>query len=124
MKTSLEYKKGCLCVLTESEISDKPRGAVLVREWHPVHKAEKAEVRSLLGRPVTEANSDEGIYIDEEGNVQLAEKGRSKPMEVEQSAWEREPAGAEPQASANGRAPKEGKPSGAAASDNHGDKVG
>ena len=94
MKTTLDYKKDFLCVLTESEISDGPRGAVLVREWHPVHAAEEAEVRTLVGRPVTEVNSDEGIYIDEEGNVfQLAEKGRSKPMEVEQSAWEREPAG-------------------------------
>ena len=85
MKTILDYRKDFLCVLTESEISDGPRGAVLVREWHPVHAAEEAEVRTLVGRPVTEVNSDEGIYIDEEGNVfQLAEKGRSKPMEVEQ----------------------------------------
>ena len=123
MKTSLDHKKDFLCVLTESEISDGPRGAVLVREWHPVHAAEEAEVRTLVGRPVTEVNSDEGIYVDEEGNVfQLAEKGRSKPMEVEQSAWEGEPAGADAQASANGRAPKEGKAEGAA-SDNHGDKV-
>ena len=36
-----------------------------------------------MGRPVTEANSDEGIYVDEEGNVfQLAEKGRSKPWKL------------------------------------------
>ena len=110
MKTTLDYKKDFLCVLTESEVSDGQRGAVLVREWHPVHAADEAEVRTLVGRPVTEVNSDEGIYIDEEGNVfQLAEKGRSKPMEVEQSAWEGEPAGADDQASANGRAPKEGK---------------
>ena len=75
-----------------------------------VHAAEEAEVRTLVGRRVTEVNSDEGIYVDEEGNVfQLAEKGRSKPMEVEQSALEGEPAGADDQASANGRAPKEGK---------------
>ena len=123
MKTILDYKKDFLCVLTESEISDGPRGAVLVREWHPVHAAEEAEVRTLVGRPVTEVNSDEGIYIDEEGNVfQLAEKGRSKPMEIEQSAWEGEPAGADAQASANGRAPKEGKAE-EAASDNHRGKV-
>ena len=96
MKTILDHRKNFLCVLTESEISDGPRGAVLVREWHPVHAAEEAEVRTLVGRPVTEVNSDEGIYIDEEGNVfQLAEKGRSKPMEVEQSALEGEPAGAD-----------------------------
>src|ERR1700720_2245005 len=108
MKTILDYKKDFLCILTESEISDGPRGGVLVKEWHPINKAEEAEVRTLVGRPVTEVNSDEGVYIDEEGNVfQLAEKGRSKPMEVEQSAWEGEPAGAADQASANGRAPKE-----------------
>ena len=124
MKTTLNHKKGFLCVLTESEISDGPRGAILVREWHAVHAAEEAEVRTLLGRPVTGVNPDEGIYVDEEGNVfQLAEKGRSKPMEVEQSAREGEPAGADDQASANGQAPKEGKPFGGAANDNHGDKV-
>ena len=124
MKTILDYKKDFLCVLTESEISGGPRGAVLVKEWHPVHAAEEAEVRTLVGRPVTEVNSDEGIYIDEEGNVfQLAEKGRSKPMEVEQSAWEREPAGTEAQISANGRASKEGKPTEESASDSRGDKV-
>jgi hypothetical protein len=124
VKTILDHKKDFLCVLTESEISDGPNGAVLVRKWHPVHAAEEAEVRTLVGRPVTEADSDEGIYIDEEGNVfQLAEKGRSKPMEVEQSAWEREPAGADLQTSVNGRAPKESKPSEGALSDNHGSKV-
>jgi hypothetical protein len=125
MNPVLNYKKGFLCVLTESEVSDGPRGAVLVREWHPIHAAEEAEVRTLVGRPVTEANSDEGIYVNEEGNVfQLTEKGRSKPMEIEQSAWRGEPAGADAQESANGRAPKEGKPAGGAASDDHGVKVG
>jgi hypothetical protein len=89
VKSILDYKKDFLCVLTESEISDGPHGAVLVREWHPIHAAEETEIRTLVGRPVTEVNSDEGIYIDEEGNVfQLAEKGSSKPMEVEQVAWE------------------------------------
>ena len=43
-------------------------------------------------------------------------------MEVEQSAAEREPAGAGAQTSVNGRAPKEGKAE-AAASDNHRGKV-
>ncbi len=85
MKTTLDCKKDFLCVLTESEISHGPRGAIPVKEWHPVHAAEEAEVRTLVGRPVTQVNSDEGIYVDEEGNVfQLAEKGRSKAMEVEQ----------------------------------------
>ena len=82
MKMSLDHKKGFLCVLTESEISDGP--LVPTRQWHPVHPAEEAEVWTLVGRPVTEANPDQGIYVDEEGNVfQLAAKGRSKPMEVE-----------------------------------------
>ena len=123
MKTILDHRKNFLCVLTESEISDGARGSVLVREWHPVHVAEEGEVQTLVGRPVTQVNSDEGIYIDEEGNVfQLAEKGRSKPMEVEQSALEGEATGADDQASANGQAPKEGK-AGGAASDNHRGKV-
>jgi hypothetical protein len=124
MKTSLDYKRDFLCVLTESEISKGPCGAVLVREWRAVHAAEDAEVRTLVGRPVTLVNSNEGIYVDEEGNMfQLEEKGRSKPMVVEQSACEREPARADAQTSANGRAPKEGKASEGAASDNHGSKV-
>jgi len=123
VKAILDHKKNFLCVLTESEVSDGPRGAVLVREWRAVHAAEEAEVRTLLGRPVTEVNSDEGIYVDEDGNVfQLAEKGRSKPMEVEQSALERETAKPDDPASANGRAPNGGK-KGGTASEDHGDKA-
>jgi hypothetical protein len=94
-----------------------------MKEWHPLPAPEEAEVRTLVGRPVSEVNSDEGIYVDEEGNVfQLAEKGRSEPMEIEQVASERERAGAEAQTSVNGRKPKEGKAE-EVASDNHGDKV-
>ena len=123
MKTILDYKEGFLCVLTESEVSDGPRGAVLVREWHPVHAAEEAEVRTLVGRHVTEVNSDEGIYIDEEGNVfQLAEKGRQTYGSRTVCAGARA-GGSRRRASANGRAPKEGNPSEGAASDNHGAKV-
>jgi hypothetical protein len=121
VKTTLDYKKDFLCVLTESEISDGPRDVVLVKEWHPAQAAEEAEVRTLVGRPVTEANSEEGVYIDEEGNVfQLAEKGRSKPMEVEQSARNGETAGGDAQTSVNGRAPKEGKAEEAASDDHRG----
>ena len=80
----------------------------LVREWHPVHAAEEAEVRTLLGRRVIAANPAEGIYVDEEGNVfQLAEKGRSKPMEVERSALEREIAVGDAQTSVDDGASKE-----------------
>jgi hypothetical protein len=110
VKTTLDYKKDFLCVLTEFEVSDGSRGAVRTREWRPVHAAEEAEVRTLLGRPVTVANPEEGIYVDEEGNVfQLAERGRSKPMEVEQSAWKREPEGADAQTLVDDGAPKEEK---------------
>ena len=42
MKTSLDYKEGFLCVLTESEISNGPRGAVTVTEWHRVRAAAEA----------------------------------------------------------------------------------
>ena len=49
MKTTLDCKKEFLCVLTESEISHGPRGAIPVKEWHPVHAAEEAEVRTLAG---------------------------------------------------------------------------
>jgi hypothetical protein len=123
MKTILDHRKNFLCVLTESEVSDGQRGAVLVREWRPVHTAEEAEVRTLVGCPVTQVSSEEGIYVDEEGNVfQLAEKGRSKPMKVEQVALEREPAGADTQTSVSGRAPKEGRAE-EAPSDNHRGKV-
>ncbi|MGA8567579.1 MAG: ERF family protein [Candidatus Binataceae bacterium] len=93
------------------------------KEWHPIHAAEEAEVRTLIGRPVSEVDSEEGIYVDEDGNVfKLAEKERSKPMEVEQSALEAEAAGADDQASDNNRALKEGK-AGGAASEDHGDKA-
>jgi ERF superfamily len=48
---------------------------------------------------------------------QLAEKGRSKPMEIEQSALEGEPAGDNAQTSVNARAPKEDKAEAAASDD-------
>jgi hypothetical protein len=37
VKAILDYKKNFLCVLIESEIQDGPCGAVLLREWYPVH---------------------------------------------------------------------------------------
>src|SRR5271155_3821157 len=120
MKTTLDYKKDFLCVLKESEISDGPRGAVLVKAWHPVHAAEEAEVRTLVGRPVTVVNPDEGIYVDEEGNVfQLAEKGRSKPIGIERSALERELAVGDAQTSTDGGAPQQSRPSEGVPNGNH-----
>jgi len=53
-------------------------------EWYPVREAAEAEVATLVGRSVTRVESGEGLYVDEEGNVfQLADKGETKPIEVE-----------------------------------------
>ena len=68
--------RGFLCVLIENGIEPK--------KWLPVRRADYAEVQTLLGRPVTSVNLQEGIYVDEEGNVfQLLDKGETKPIEVE-----------------------------------------
>ena len=81
MKVSTDYKKNFLCVVIESEASDGPS----IREWYPVYKADRAEVGTLCGRQLTSINPTEGIYVDEEGNVfQLANRGETKPLEVEQ----------------------------------------
>jgi hypothetical protein len=78
MRATLGYKKDFLCVLTESEITNNRHGSALLKQWFPLHRAEEAEVRTLLGRLVTKADSDEGIYVDEDGAVfQLADKGRT-----------------------------------------------
>jgi len=91
MKTTLDYKKDFLCVLAESDQKSAPAGGISLKQWYPVHRAEEAEVRALLGRPVTKADSAEGIYVDEEGNgFQLAEKGGTEPIEVERSPIERQ----------------------------------
>ncbi len=77
MRGSLDYREGLLCVLIENGIEPK--------EWYPVHAdgggggpdAAWAD-RSLALIP------QEGIYVDEEGNVfQLLNKGETKPIEVE-----------------------------------------
>src|SRR5208282_3554862 len=91
MKTNLDYKTNFLCVLAESEVADGPHGRTLVKEWYPVHPADEAEARPLMGRPVTAADSGEGIFVDEEGNVfQLASGGETKPLEGECVAAERQ----------------------------------
>src|SRR5271170_4128093 len=83
MKSSLDYRRGFLCVLSEFEVADG--SSRLMKEWYPVHSTEEAEARGLLGRPVSATDSEEGIYVDEEGKVyQLADKGETKPIEVEQ----------------------------------------
>ena len=82
--TTLSYRDGFLCVLGErGSIRDsQPTRAKL---WYPVREAEEAEAQTLLGRPVTELDPKEGIYVDEEGTIyQLAEKGETAPMAVEE----------------------------------------
>ena len=77
MNTSLDYRNSFLCVLTDDGIHQKC--------WLPVIKAEHSEIRALLGRPVRELDPRKGVYVDEEGNVyQLADKGETKPIAVEQ----------------------------------------
>jgi hypothetical protein len=79
MSTTLEYKDHLLCVV---ENKDGPIGTA--REWRPVRRAEYAEVQTLLGRPVSLVNQEEGMYVDEDGSVyQLADKGVTKPIAVE-----------------------------------------
>jgi hypothetical protein len=89
MKTSLDYRKESLCVLAQYEVLDGRHPGTLVKEWYLVRPANEGETAALVGCPLTEVDSDEGIYVDEEGNVfALAEKGRTKAIEVEQSSVE------------------------------------
>src|SRR5258705_11018644 len=83
-KTRLDYKRDFLCILSEFEVADGRHSRTLVKEWYPVHAAEEAEARALVGRPLTAIDSEEAIYVEEEGNVfQLLDKGETKPIEVE-----------------------------------------
>ena len=76
MNTSLDYRDGFLCVLIENGIEPK--------KWFPISKTDYVEVQTLHGRSVTSVNLQQGIYVDEEGNVyQLADKGETKPIDVE-----------------------------------------
>src|ERR1700722_13498025 len=68
-KTSLDYKRQFLCVLSEFELPNGRNTDTLVKEWHPVYPTAEVEVQALVGRPVTSVNLLEGIYVDEEGNV-------------------------------------------------------
>ena len=86
MKSRLDYVNDHLCILNESELgAGSPGGAPgNIREWYAVRKATETEVATLVGRPVTHVESEEGLYVDEDGNVyQLAEKGKTKPIAVE-----------------------------------------
>jgi hypothetical protein len=76
VNTSLDYRNRFLCVLADDGIQQKC--------WFPVIEAEHSEVRTLLGRPVTQLDPGKGTYVDEEGTVfQLLDKGDTKPIEVE-----------------------------------------
>jgi hypothetical protein len=79
MKTTLEYKDDFLCIVEEKDCATG-----VAQKWLPVHRAVYAEAQTLQGRPVTSVNQQEGIYVDEEGNVfQLLNKGKTKPIEIE-----------------------------------------
>ena len=79
MKATLEYKDDFLYVVEER---DGPTGSA--KKWLPVRKVDYAEAQTLHGRPVTSINQQEGVYVDEEGNVfQLLDKGETKPIAVE-----------------------------------------
>ena len=76
MRATLDYRDRFLCVRIENGVEHK--------EWFPVHRAECAEVKALLGRAITCINQQEGIYVDEEGNVyEFANSGGTKPIAVE-----------------------------------------
>ena len=86
MKSSLDYLNGHLCILNESELGASSCGGApkSIREWYAVREAAEAEVATLVGRPVTRIESEEGLYVDEDGNVfRLLDKGEAKPIQVE-----------------------------------------
>ena len=94
MKSTLDYLNGHLCILNESELAgNRPGGAMeWIREWYPVREDDLAEGGPLVGRSVTRIESEEGLYVDEEGNVfQLADKGETKPIAVEHLSGGRKP---------------------------------
>ena len=100
MKISLDHKKDHLCVLFETEVQDRPHAASNLKAWYPVYPADRAEVASLLGRPLNRTDPEAGLFVDEEGNsYQLAEKARTAPLEIET-----EPVELEQSVAANGRA--------------------
>src|SRR5271170_8348077 len=85
ISASLAYMNGALCVMAERCNPEGPE-RTMFRLWYPIRDAAEAEVGGLLGRPVTEVDVKEGIYVDEEGTVfQLAAKGGTKPILVEET---------------------------------------
>jgi hypothetical protein len=89
MKSTLDYLNGHLCIVNESELDARSLGIPQksIREWYAVRRAAEAEVATLLGRPVNRVESEEGLYVDEDGKIyQLADKGETKPIAVEPRA--------------------------------------
>ena len=71
MSARLDYRSRFLCVLVENGTESK--------KWYPISESDSAEAQTLHGRPVTSVNQQEGIYVDEEGNVfQLLDKRRDE----------------------------------------------
>jgi hypothetical protein len=84
MRTKLDYRRDFLCVSSEFEIRGGENSSTLAKEWYPVHPMEEVEARALVGRPVTPTDSEEGLYVDEDGNVfQLLNKGETRPIDIE-----------------------------------------
>jgi len=86
MKSTLDYLNGHLCILNESELGASSSGGApeSICEWYAVREAAEAEVATLVGRPVTRIESEEGLYVDEDGSVfQLLDKGEAKAIQVE-----------------------------------------
>src|SRR5258708_5055451 len=85
MKSSLDYLNGRLCILNESELGASSPGGALksIREWYAVRETAEAEVATLVGRPVSRVESEDDLYVDEDGNpYQLAPMGKDKPFAI------------------------------------------
>src|ERR1022692_929407 len=88
IKNRLAYRNGFLCVVAERWCPDGPQPKTL-KLWYPVREEEEAETGSLTLRPVAEIDPKEGIFADEEGTIfQLAEKGETKPILIEETPGE------------------------------------
>jgi hypothetical protein len=117
MKSTLDYRKNFLCVLAQYEVLHEQTQA-WVKEWYPIREADEPGVATFVGRALTEVDSDEGLYVDEEGNVfALAQRGATKAIEVERSSGGNEADGGqtvgspdEKEAPEEIKAPARGKP--------------
>ena len=78
MKTSLDYRKDYLCVLSEREVRHGPHIGLL-RQWYPVHKADQSEVRTLLGLPVTQIQSAGKVFMQMRKEMSLGWRKEGEP---------------------------------------------